>query len=134
MRKYKIELSEQQMKLVANCIEDISRFSSGQCELRHTIEEMLKEFSFDEQMNKRNEIEILLKQIKRILLPDLLDNASKSYNASEFIGNCYQIYRTILHQLAKDSEWNNVYSFPALSSGNLGTIKIELINEKTLSD
>lgn len=37
MRKYKIELSEQQMRVVANCIEDISRFSSGQCELRHTI-------------------------------------------------------------------------------------------------
>jgi hypothetical protein len=134
MRKYKIELSEQQMKLVANCIEDISRFSSGQCELRYTIEEMLKEFSFDEQMSKRDEIEILLKQIKKILLPDLLDNASKSYNASEFIGNSYQIYRTILHQLAKDNEWNNTYSYPTLASGNLGTIKIELIDEKTLSN
>lgn len=134
MRKYKIELSEQQMQLVANCIEDISRFSSGQCELRHTIEEMLKEFSFEEWMSKRDEIEILLKQLKRILLPDLSDNASKSYNSNEFIGNCYQIYRTILHQLAKDNEWNNVYSYPALASGNLGTIKIELIDKKTVSN
>ena len=41
MNKYIIELSEEQMTLVANCLEDISRFGSGQCGLRYTIEEMV---------------------------------------------------------------------------------------------
>lgn len=30
MKKYKIELSEEQMRLVSDCLEDISRFASGQ--------------------------------------------------------------------------------------------------------
>ena len=115
------------MRLISFCLEDVSRFVSGQWEFRYTVEEMLRGLPFDEQMKRRDEVEKLLKQVKRILLPELSDNASKSYNGSEFIGNTYQIYRTILHQLAKDENWNNVYSYPALPSGNLGTIKIELI-------
>ena len=126
--KYIIELSEQQMRLIADCLEDVSRFASGQWEMRHTIEEMLRGLPFDEQMKRRGEVEELLKKAKRVLLPDLTDNASIGYNGTDFIGNTYQIYRTILHQFAKDKNWNNVYSSSALPSGNLGTIKIKAIN------
>lgn len=128
MKKYRIELSEQQMRLIADCLEDVSRFASGQWEMRYTVEEMLRGLPFDEKMNRRSEVEELLKQAKRVLLPKLTDNASKGYNGSEFIGNTYQIYRTILHQLAKDNNWNNVYSSSTLPSGNLGTIKIEAVD------
>lgn len=126
-KKYKIELSEEQMFLIAHCLEDVSRFASGQWELRCTIEEMLRGLPFDEQMKRREIAEGLLKEVKKILLPDLLDNQSKNYNGSEFIGNTYQIYRTIFHQLAIDNNWNNVYSSPALPSGVLGTINIEKV-------
>ena len=128
MKKYSIELSEQQLRLIADCLEDISRFASGQWEMRHTIEEMLRGLPFDEQMKRRDEVEELLKQTKTVLLPDYHYNASKGYNGSEFIGNTYQIYRTILHKLAKDNDWDNVYSTPPLPSGNLGGIKIEKVN------
>jgi len=129
-KKYKIELSEEQMFLIAHCLEDVSRFASGQWELRYTIEEMLRGLPFfflDEQMKRRDKVEELLKEVKKILLPDLLDNQSKNYNGSEFIGNTYQIYRTIFHQLAIDNNWDNVYSSPALPSGVLGTINIEKV-------
>ena len=128
MRKYKIELSEEQMRLVSFCLEDVSRFASGQWEMRYTIEEMLRGLPFAEQMKRRGEVENLLKQVKRILLPELPDNASKGYNGSEFIGNTYQIYRTILHQLAIDNNWNNVYSSSTLPSGTLGIIKVKAID------
>jgi hypothetical protein len=62
-------------------------------------------------------------------MPDMPDNGSKGYNGTEFIGNTYQIYRTILYQLAKDKNWNNVYSSPALKSGNMGTVKIKSLNQ-----
>lgn len=127
MKKYRIELSEQQMRLIAQCLEDISRFASGQWKMRYTIEEMLKGLPVDERIKRRNEVEELLKQAKRVLLPELVDYESKGYDGSEFIGNTYQIYRTILYQLAKDNSWNNVYSYPALPSGTLGTIKIEAV-------
>lgn len=128
MKKYTIELSEEQMRLVSFCLEDVSRFASGQWEMRYTIEEMLRGLPFDEQMKRRDEVEELLKQVKRILLPELPDNASKGYNGSEFIGNTYQIYRTILHKLAIDNNWNNVYSSPSLPSGNMGTINISEVS------
>ena len=126
-KRYTIELSEEQIRLIADCREDVSRFASGQWQLRHTIEEMLRCLPFDEQMKRRDETEELLRQAKRVLLPNFVDNESYGYNSTEFIGNCYQIYRTILYQLAMDNNWDNVYSYPALASGTMGTIKIEQI-------
>lgn len=124
-KRYTIELSEEQMRLIADCMEDVSRFASGQWQLRHTVEEMLRGLPFDEQMKRRDQAEELLRQAKRVLLPDFVDNQSYGYNSTEFIGNCYQISRTIMHRLAIDNDWNNVYSSPALPSGTMGTIKIE---------
>jgi len=126
-KRYTIELSEEQMRLISDCMDDVSRFAAGQWQLRSTIEEMLRGLPFEEQMKRRNEAEELLRQAKRVLLPDFVDNESFGYNSTEFIGNCYQITRTILYQLAKDNGWDNVYSSPALASGTLGTIKIEQI-------
>jgi hypothetical protein len=130
MKRYKIEVSEDQMRLISSCLDDVSRFAAGQYEMRYTIEQMLRGLPFEEQMKRRREVEELLRQVKRILLPDMSDNAGKGYDGTEFIGNTYQIYRTILHQLAIDNDWNNVYSSPSLPSGNLGSIKIELIENK----
>lgn len=124
-KRYTIELSEEQMRLISDCMDDVSRFAAGQWQLRSTIEEMLRGLPFDEQMRRRNEAEELLRQAKRVLLPDFADNQSFGYNSTEFIGNTYQITRTILHQLAKDNDLDNVYSSPALASGTLGTIKIK---------
>ena len=122
--KYQIELSEDQMRLIIDCLDDVGRFASGQWQLRNTIEEMVRGLPFDEQIKRRNEAEDLLKQAKRILLPTFADNQSFGYDGTEFIGNTYQISRTMLYQLAMDHNWDNVYSSPALPSGTMGTIKI----------
>ena len=127
MKKYKIELSEEQMIFLANCLEDVSRFASGQCELRYTIETMNKGLPFDEFINRREKYEPLLEELKTILLPDLSKNESLGYNGTDFIGNTYQIYRTIRHRIAVDNNHKNVYSSEALPSGTMGTIKIEKI-------
>jgi hypothetical protein len=125
MKKYNIELTEEQIILVANCLEDISRFASGQWEMKYTIERMVKGLPFEEQIKRRDLAEEHLNKAKRELLPQLPDNGSKGYNGSEFIGNTYQIYRTILHRLAFENNWDNVYSSEALQSGTMGNVKIE---------
>lgn len=51
-------------------------------------------------------------------------------NRKRLIGNTYQIYRSILHQLAIDENWNNVYSDITLPSGDMGTIKVERIDDE----
>lgn len=128
MKKYKIELTEEQMRLIAQCLEDISRFAMGQWSMDNTIEKILDGLPFETKIERRNTAEEFLKLAKRTLLPELSDNANKGYNGSEFIGNTYQIYRTILYKLAIDNNWNNVYSSSPLPSGNMGVIKIEEVN------
>jgi hypothetical protein len=130
VKKYTIEVTEDQMRLIGNCLEDVSRFAAGQWRMKFMVEEMVRGLDFDEQIKRRDRVEKLLKKVKRILLPELSDNASKGYNGTEFIGNTYQIYRTILYKLAIVYNWDNVYSSSALPSGTMGTIKIEEINEK----
>lgn len=76
--------------------------------------------------------------IRRRLFPDLEDFEHIGYdggsrdkiNRKRLIGNTYQIYRSILHQLAIDENWNNVYSDITLSSGDMGTIKVERIDDE----
>ena len=129
MKTYQITLNEAQMRLIADCLEDVSRFASGQWSLQNTIEEMVKVASpkdYTKQIEMRDEAEEHLKRAKNCIL-DFSDNASYGYNGTDFIGNTYQIYRTILHEFNKDAEDWNVYKSPALPSGNLGTIKIEEI-------
>ena len=128
MEKYNIQVTKEQMILISNALEDVSRFASGQWELRHTIDEMIKDLPIKERFNKRDKVQELLRQVKKELMPELPDNGGKNYNGSEFIGNTYQIYRTILHELNKNED--NVYSSPALNSGNMGSVKIELLTQK----
>lgn len=45
-----------------------------------------------------------------------------------------KIYRSILHQLAIDENWNNVYSDITLPSGDMGTIKVERIDDDKDND
>lgn len=127
MRRYRIELSEEQMLLISNCIDDIHRFASGQWELKNTIDNMLSDLPFEERIKRRNEAEDILRQAKRVLLPDLPDNGFKKYNDSDFLGNTYQIYRNILHKISVSNNHNNVYQYPTLPSGNMGEIKIREI-------
>ena len=117
------------MRLIAFCMEDVCRFACGQWELQYTVQQMIKDLPFEEYMKRRVDAEEHLRQAKRALLPDFADNQSYGYNGTEFIGNVYQIYRTIMYQLAIDHNWGNVYSSPALPSGKMGTIKINKIEE-----
>lgn len=58
------------------------------------------------------------------------NKACGSINRKRLIGNTYQIYRSILHQLAIDENWNNVYSDITLPSGDMGTIKVERVDDE----
>lgn len=128
MRKYKVELTEKQLLLVANCLEDISRFAAGQWQMKYMVEDILIDLPIDEQLNRRSEAEELFRQAKTVLMPRFPDNGGLGYNGTDFIGNTYQIYRTMLHQIAIDNNWDNVYSSPALPSGDMGLVKIERID------
>lgn len=135
---YTITVNMEQLMLISQCIEDICRFAAGQPELHHTVNALL--INHDDFCEKREEIEEHLYAIKKIIYPKMSKNESYGYNGGpqsdpirrNLIANTYQIYREILHFLAEDENWGNVYNAPTLKSGDLGVIKVvKLKNENT---
>lgn len=116
--------------LISRCVEDISRYAAGDMDLQHTTETLIDDMDRTESLGIRSFIANNSMAIRRRLFPDLEDYEHIGYdggskdmiNRKRLIGNTYQIYRSILHQLAIDENWNNVYSDMTLPSGDMGMI------------
>lgn len=102
--------------LISQCVEDISRFAAGDMDLQHTTDTLIDDMDRTESLGIRSFIVNNSRAIRRRLFPDLEDFEHIGYdggskdkiNRKRLIGNTYQIYRSILHQLAIDEDWNNV--------------------------
>lgn len=124
--------------LISRCVEDICRFAAGDMDLQHTMETLIDDMDRTESLGIRSFIINNSRAIRRRLFPDLGDYEHIGYdggskdkiNRKRLIGNTYQIYRSILHQLAIDENWNNVYSNITLPSGDMGTIKVERVDDE----
>jgi hypothetical protein len=135
---YKITLTREQLMLISQCVEDISRFAAGDMDLQHTTDTLINDMDGAETLGIRSFIVNNSRAIRRRLFPDLGDYEHIGYdggskdkiNRKRLIGNTYQIYRSILHQLAIDENWNNVYSSITLPSGDMGTIKVERVDDE----
>ena len=69
-QRYTLTVTEKQLMLIANCIEDISRFLAGQIELWHTCA------CLENGMEIRNK----LKEIKSLVTPNLPENGAYSWS------------------------------------------------------
>lgn len=135
---FPITLTREQLMLISRCVEDISRYAAGDMDLQHTTETLINDMDRTETLGIRSFIVNNSRAIRRRLFPDLEDYEHIGYdggskdmiNRKRLIGNTYQIYRSILHQLAIDENWNNVYSDITLPSGDMGTIKVERIDDE----
>lgn len=102
--------------LISRCVEDISRYAAGDMDLQHTTETLIDDMDRTESLGIRSFIAKNMISIRARLFPDLEDfeyigyhgGSSDKINRKRLIGNTYQIYRSILHQLAIDENWNNV--------------------------
>ena len=130
-KKWRIELTEHQLRLMANCIEDCHRFIAGQTELSNSIT-CLKYYS---------ELSEALGKLRSLVTPLLGRGASYGWNGGscpndnqrKFLAKTYYLYREIYHQLtleaAKhvDMGWN-VYLDETLTCNESGEpIKVERI-------
>ena len=116
---YNLVVNEEQLRLIAMCVEDCCRFAAGQFGMSNTTEYANIGTPYEFDTDSVREIE------KMQLIPQLSRASYLKYNSTPFVGNTYQIYREIYHYLAIKYDWNNVYSGCTLPSGNLGTITIE---------
>lgn len=130
-RKWRIELNEHQLRLIANCVEDCHRFISGQTELINSTACLEHYKSLSEELNR----------LQPLVTPLLVHGASYGWNGGHcpnkeqrrFIAETYYLYREIYHQMNieeskhKDISWN-VYLGETLTCGESGEpIKVEMI-------
>ena len=117
-QKYTLTITESQLRLIADCVEDMSRFMGGQMELWNATSRLDNFVELKERLN----------DLHSLVTPDLPRNVSYGWNGGrcpnknqeEFIAKTYAIYREIRHRLRvlnKDSndENYNVYDSPSLT-------------------
>lgn len=113
VHKYQITLTEDQLRLVADCVEDCCRFACGQMELHHTAA----------LSDRYNDLVDELEKLQPFMTPELPRGASYDWAGNHcpdegqrrFIAMTYAIYREIRHRLTVDNGIDNVYSSPTLT-------------------
>ena len=129
--KWRIELNEHQLRLIANCVEDCHRFIGGQMELSNSTA-CLKHY---------RELSQELCKLQPLVTPYLERGSSYGWaggscpndNQKKFLSETYYLYREIYHKLTleaskhKDMLWN-VYIDDTLTCSESGEpIKVERI-------
>ena len=126
MKKYRIECTEEQLRLISQCVEDCHRFAAGQMEMANTTS-MVKDM---------HELHDRLNELQPLMTPELGKGSSYSWHGElcpneyqrKFIAKTYGIYREILHFFHKDAGDWNVYASPTLTcEESVPLIKIEEI-------
>ena len=130
-KKWRIELTEHQLRLMAQCTEDCHRFIGGQMELSNSTA----------CIKHCRELSQELCKLQKFVTPLLGRGASYGWNGGcctnedqrKFLAETYYLYREIYHQLTleaakhKDMSWN-VYLGETLTCNESGEpIKVERI-------
>ena len=130
-KKWRIELTEHQLMLLAKCVEDCHRFIGGQMELSNSTACLEHHLELSEELSK----------LQPFVTPLLGRGASYGWNGGhctddnqrKFLAETYYLYREIYHQLTleaakhNDMGWN-VYLGETLTCDESGEpIKAERI-------
>lgn len=120
--KYQLTVTEKQLGIIADCVEDCHRFAAGQFGMSNTVAfaNIGTEYVFD--MDAMHEVERFA--TRRRLIPALSPASYLRYNATTWVGNTYQIWRGIRHYQTKERGIVNTYSSKTLPSGDQGSIHI----------
>lgn len=111
-RKYTITLTEEQMMLIANCVEDIHRFLAGQTELANATS----------LLDNHREVTDSLRRLQPLVTPELPMGASYGWSGGtcpnegqrRMIAETYYLYREMLHQYTIANKHKNVYTSETL--------------------
>lgn len=130
-KKWRIELTEHQLMLMAKCVEDCHRFIGGQMDMFNSTSCLTRRLVLCEQLSK----------LQPFVTPQLECGASYGWNGGacpndnqrKFLAETYYLYREIYHQVTlddakhKDMSWN-VYLGETLTCNESGEpIKVERI-------
>jgi hypothetical protein len=121
MKRYTIEVNEHQLRLIAQCVEDLNRFYSGQMGLSNTANIL--------DTKRKVMLQDELDELKAIVNPNIHDGygyygwsgAECRYEIQrKFLAESYYLYREIYHQLANPDDTWNVYNSETLRCADSG--------------
>lgn len=118
MKKYTVTLNEEQLMLIANCLDDLHRFACGDTELMQTS--LALDLSNDSRRKLHDLHDIVTPELDSGQSYDWAGNGCKNETQRKFIAQTYYLYREMLHQVALANNWNNVYSSPTLRCEDSG--------------
>ena len=130
-KKWRIELTEHQLRLIANCVEDCHRFIGGQMELSNSTACLKHGRHLGEELST----------LQAFVTPLLERGASYGWdggacpndNQRKFLAETYYLYREIYHQVTLEAAkhkdmWYNVYLSETLTCSESGEpIKVERV-------
>ena len=130
-KKWRIELTEHQLRLIANCVEDCHRFIGGQMELSNSTACLKHYRELSEELGK----------LQPLVTPLLGRGVSYGWNGGscpdenqrKFIAETYYLYREIYHQMTVDAakhkymDWNVYFSETLTCKDSGEPIKVERI-------
>ena len=128
-KQYRITVSESQLRMIADCVEDCHRFMAGQTELQNCTSIL----------DLQCEVQDELKKIQHFVTPHIGLGAYYKWSGGncpnehqrQFIAASYYLYRQIRHFDAVNRGVDNVYSSPTLRCVDSGMpILIEEIKEE----
>ena len=128
-KQYRITVSESQLRMIADCVEDCSRFMSGQTEL----------YNCTSMLDHMHDLHDELKKVQHYVTPLLSRGASYGWSGGscpnewqrKFIAASYYLYREIRHFDAANRNVDNVYRSETLLCEDSGMpIIIEEVREE----
>ena len=128
-KQYRITVSESQLRMIADCVEDCHRFMAGQTELQNCTSIL----------DLQHEVQDELKKIQHLVTPHIGLGSYYKWSGCgcpnppqrKFIASSYYLYREIRHFDAVNRGVDNVYSSPTLRCVDSGMlILIEEIKEE----
>lgn len=120
--KYQLTVTEKQLGIIADCVEDCHRFAAGQFGMSNTVAFANSGTEYEFDMDVMHDVERFA--TRRRLIPNLSPASYLRYNATTWVGNAYQIWRGIRHYQTKERGIENTYSSVTLPSGDQGSIHI----------
>lgn len=112
MRKYTITLTEHQMMLIANCVEDISRFLAWRTELWNTTSVL--DNSRDVRYRMAEMAKVVTPELDRGMNYDWTGNNCPNEHQKKMIAQTYYLYREMQHQYTLANGHKDVYSSETL--------------------
>lgn len=128
-RRWRIECTEEKLRLIANSVEDVTRFIGGQPQLMYCL--ML--------FKNGHEIGEYMRQTIRPMMHPNMDSDCVGWNGRctdnkwvrRDVAQGYATYKSILHALATEYDWDNVHSGLTLTCEEGGELMdVRPVNEE----